>query len=241
MMLVIYTGFNYYIAELPGSMLKSKGKSLIIGAGTLSSTGYLVRQGFDVTTVDIDQVVANMGQKYFGDLNKLKPGDFNLVIADARRYIKQVPDNSMDLIVLDIPAPYHVQTALLYVPSFFKELSRCLKPGGIVAVNTCSYKLRDEISSSIAKSACSVFADVNAIQGETLGLTILYCSDKLPFDSNALARQLEKQEKRIFKIVDNKATRFITSDARAHTEENLCALIMLSRYEVPESEKWLKD
>lgn len=228
--------FNYYIAELPGSLLKEKKDALIVGSGTLSSTGYLVRQGFDVTTVDIDSKVAKMGRKYFSDLNKLKDDQFKLVIADARRFIKTVPDNSKDLIVLDIPAPYHIQTALLYVPSFFQELSRCLKPGGIVALNTCSYRLQDEISSSIAKSACSVFDDVYAIQGETLGLTILYCSDNLPFNSKSLGDKLAEEEKRVFRIFNNKATRYIVSDAKAHTEDNLCALIMLSRYEIPEND-----
>lgn len=239
--------FNYYIAELPGRLLKNKkeARALVVGSGTLSSTGYLVRQGYQVTTVDIDRVVADLGLKYFGKFNRLDQSNpagaeqFKLVIDDARRYVRSVPDRSCDLIVLDIPAPYHIQTALLYVPSFFKELKRCLKPGGIVSINTCSYQLDDRIAASIARGATEVFADVNSIQGDSLGLTILYCSDQLPFSMRSLQDEASKVEKERFSILDNQALRFAVRGAKAHTEENLCALLLLSRYEFPELKKWL--
>ncbi|MCB9466681.1 MAG: methyltransferase domain-containing protein [Candidatus Obscuribacterales bacterium] len=239
--------FNYYIAELPGRLVShdSKARALVVGSGTLSSSGYLVRQGYQVTTVDIDRVVADLGLKYFGELNQLnqfKHGDskkFELVIDDARRYIRSVPDRSCDLIVLDIPAPYHIQTALLYVPSFLKELKRCLKPGGIVSINTCSYQLDDRIAASIARGATEVFEDVSSIQGDSLGLTILYCSDRLPFSMRSLRSEASKSEKDRFSIMDNQALRFAVRGVKAHTEENLCALLLLSRYEFPELKKWL--
>ena len=230
--------FNYYIADLPGRLVKrkqgEKSSALIVGSGTLSSTGYLCRQGFDVTTVDIDAVVARMGMKYFSSNTGLKNGDFELVIDDARRFVRSVPDGKYDLIVLDIPAPFHVQTALLYVPSFFKELKRCLKPGGIVALNTCSYKLDDRISASITAGALSVFEDVSSIQGDSLGLTILYCSDHLPFAMEQLRKEAAMNERDKFLVRDDRNLRYTTRDAKPHTEENLCALMLLSRYEFPE-------
>lgn len=226
--------FNYYIAELPGKLVPEKKNAVIVGSGTLASTGYLVRQGFDVTTVEIDQSVYKIGKQYFSDLNKLKGDEYKLVIGDARRYFRKVPSNSLDIIVLDIPAPYHLQTALLYVPSFFSELKRCLKPNGILTVNTCSFELTDPISASIAKSASSVFGEVLALQSDKLGLTVLYCSKNDPIPTRKLKQELAKLKGEKLKLYDNQATRFVVSDTRSHTRDNLCALLLLARYELPE-------
>ncbi|MBK9144495.1 MAG: methyltransferase domain-containing protein [Candidatus Melainabacteria bacterium] len=226
--------FNYYIAELPGRLVADKGRALIVGSGSLSSTGYLVRQGFEVTTIEIDKKVADYGMKYFNDLNKLSASDFKLEIGDARRIIAGLPDRSYDLIVLDIPAPFHIQTALLYTPAFFGELNRCLKDGGIAAINTCSYKVDDPIARAIGASACKSFADLRAITGESLGLTILYCARKLPPAIESLREQARVQERQGFQIFDDRAFRAIVGDTRPHDSENLAALLLFAREHLPE-------
>lgn len=227
--------FNYYIAELPGRLIEQKkGKALIVGSGSLSSTGYLVRQGFDVTTVDIDKKVAEFGMRYFHHLNRLRSEDFDLRIADARAIVEATPDRTYDLIVLDIPAPFHVQTALLYTPTFFKQLNRCLKNGGIVAVNTCAYDINDPIAASIAKSACLSFDQVTAVTGESLGLTILYCARQLPMTDKELEAQISVDEKHGFKLFSPHALKQLTKDVAPHNEDNLAALLMFAREHLPE-------
>ncbi|MCW5824719.1 MAG: hypothetical protein KIT34_18115 [Cyanobacteria bacterium TGS_CYA1] len=225
--------FNYYISALPGAMLKHKGTALVIGSGSLNSTNYLLKEGFDVTTVDIDKNVAEFGLKYFNAINP-KQAKFHLVIDDARAYVHNL-DKKFDLIILDTPAPYHLQTSMLYTKSFFEDLKKHLNPGGIASINTCSWHLDDEIGSSIARGATEVFDDITTIQGESVGLTIMYCSDKLPFNTLDLRNELAKKSERKFTVFDKAGleTFLNAANARAHGIKNPIALLALSRMHLP--------
>lgn len=225
--------FNYYISALPGAMLKDKGEALVIGSGSLNSTNYLLNEGFDVTTVDIDKNVAEFGLKYFNAINS-KQAKFHLVIDDARAYVHNL-DKKFDLIVLDTPAPYHLQTSMLYTKNFFNDLKIHLKPGGIASINTCSWHLDDEIGSSIARGATEVFEDISTIQGQSVGLTIMYCSDKLPFKTLDLRNELAKKSESKFTVFDKAGLEtFLNAvNARAHGIKNPIALLALSRMHLP--------
>lgn len=224
--------FNYYISSLPGALLKQKKDALVIGSGSLNSTKYLIDRGFSVTTVDIDKNVAEFGLKYF---NQIDPSKFNLVIDDARAYVHNLDQKKFDLIILDTPAPYHLQTSMLYTKNFFVDLKKHLKPGGIASINTCSWHLDDEIGSSIARGATEVFEDIATIQGESVGLTIMYCSDKLPFNTMDLKNVLAKEPERKFTVFDKAGleTFLNASGAKAHGIKNPIALLALSRIHLP--------
>ncbi len=224
--------FNYYISALPGALLKNKGDALVIGSGSLNSTNHLLKEGYSVTTVDIDKEVANLGLKYFSKLNSPK---FKLVIDDARAYVHNLGSKKFDLIVMDTPAPYHIQTSLLYTKTFFLDLKKHLKSGGIASINTCSWHLDDEIGGSIAKGATEVFEDISTIQGESVGLTILYCSNKLPFDTKSLRSELSRKPEKKFTIYDRAGleTFLYSSKAKAHGIKNPIALLALSRIHLP--------
>jgi len=224
--------FNYYISALPGALLKNKGEALVIGSGSLNSTNHLLKEGYSVTTVDIDKEVAKLGLKYFSKLNSPK---FKLVIDDARSYVHNLGNKKFDLIVMDTPAPYHIQTSMLYTKAFFLDLKKHLKSGGVASINTCSWHLDDEIGGSIAKGATEVFEDVSTIQGESVGLTILYCSDKLPFDTTSLRSELSKEPERKFTIYDRAGleTFLLSSKAKAHSIKNPIALLSLARIHLP--------
>lgn len=229
--------FNYYISALPGTLLQRKGEALVIGSGSLISTTHLISQGYSVTTIDIDKYVADFGMKYFAHKNKLNqntPG-FKLVIDDARAYVHNLKDKQFDLIVMDTPAPFHLQTSMLYTKNFFADLKNHLKPGGITSINTCSWDLDEPIGSSIAKGASEVFPDIFTVQGESVGLTIMYCSDHLSFDEKKLRQELAKTEEHKFTIYDRAAldTFLAQSNVRAHGIKNPIALLTLSRIHLP--------
>ncbi len=229
--------FNYYISALPGALVKNKGEALVIGSGSLLSTSHLVKQGFTVTTIDIDKDVAELGLKYFSAQNNLKKNSagFNLVIDDARAYISKLGDKKFDLIVMDTPAPYHLQTSMLYTKTFFTELKKHMNPQAVASINTCSWHLDDEIGASIAKGASEVFEDITAIQGESAGLTIMYCSDQLPFDTNKLRNELSKVQEKKFTVYDRAGLSAFIDPAKikAHGIKNPIALLTLSRIHLP--------
>ena len=230
--------FNFYIASVPAKLSLSKGKALVIGSGTLESTAFLRREGFHVTTVDIDKKVPELGLEYFNDINKLDAKDLNLVIADARRMIREIPDHYYDLIVLDVPAPYRLQTALLYTPTFFKQLSRTIKKGGTVSINTCSHDPTGAIASSITASALESFPDVVAVTGGSLGLTVLYCGESLPYDTEELIPLIRQKEGRGCNVFSKDSIKNLLRNAKPHSRDNLYALLLLSRHELPEFSQW---
>ncbi len=227
--------FNIYMSRIPGRLAPNKGKALVIGSGSMSTTGFLKEEGFDVTTVEIDAEVPKLGLRYFSGISKLKPNNLHLVIDDARSYIRTVPDATFDLIVMDVPAPYRLQTALLYTPTFFTQLKRCLKPGGIASICSCSYNLKNAVAGAIAAGTIQIFGDVTAVKSERVGLTILYCSDRLPFSSKQLLAALAEDEKKK-RVYDLPAIQRVIQNIKPHSRDNLCALLMLARWEFPEIE-----
>lgn len=227
--------FNYYISALPGTLLQRKGEALVIGSGSLISTAHLIKQGYSVTTIDIDKNVAELGLKYFSDKNSLNentPG-FKLVIDDARAYVHNLNDKKFDLIIMDTPAPYHLQTSMLYTKNFFADLKNHLKPGGIASINTCAWDLDEPIGASIARGASEVFPEIYTVQGESVGLTIMYCSDHLNFDSKKLKQELLKTQEYKFTIYDRPVLETFLSNVKAHGIKNPIALLTLSRIHLP--------
>lgn len=84
--------------------------------------------------VDVDPLVIEVAQKYFG----VKPGPrLRLIEGDARVYVKRTT-KTYDLIILDAytssrygsTIPHHLTTR-----EFFREVARCLRPGGVIAYN----------------------------------------------------------------------------------------------------------
>lgn len=227
--------FNYYISALPGTLLQRKGEALVIGSGSLISTAHLIKQGYSVTTIDIDKNVAELGLKYFSDKNSLNentPG-FKLVIDDARAYVHNLNDKKFDLIIMDTPAPYHLQTSMLYTKNFFADLKNHLKPGGIASINTCAWDLDEPIGASIARGASEVFPEIYTVQGESVGLTIMYCSDHLNLDSKKLKQELLKTQEYKFTIYDRPVLETFLSNVKAHGIKNPIALLTLSRIHLP--------
>lgn len=230
--------FNYYISALPGTLLQRKGEALVIGSGSLISTSHLIKRGYNVTTIDIDKYVPTLGLKYFADKNNLSantPG-FKLVIDDARAYVHNLQDKQFDLIIMDTPAPYHLQTSMLYTKNFFADLKKHLKPGGIASINTCAWDLDEPIGASIARGASEIFPDIITVQGESCGLTIMYCSDRLNFDTEKLKQELLKTDEHKFTIHDRAVLTSFLSNTKAHGIKNPIALLTLSRIHLPKME-----
>ncbi|NLI76287.1 MAG: hypothetical protein GX442_07590 [Candidatus Riflebacteria bacterium] len=225
--------FNHYIAELPGRFFRDKGRALVVGSGSLGSTAYLVRQGFEVVTVDLDRQVAEFGMTFFHDLHGLATGDFQLRTGDIRRVLAEHPDERYDLIVLDIPAAFHLHTALLYTPEFLGRLKERLSPGGMVALNTTGSDLGDGVPAAIIRGACQTFAEVMGVRGGSLGLIVLYCGTRLPMTVATMKEQLLIDERQGFEIFPDASLRTATRGVPPHTADHLAALLMTLQARVP--------
>jgi spermidine synthase len=183
-----FEAFNVFLAEVPGSLRDTRGDALVVGSGSFLSAGLLHRLGYSVTVVELDEAVARLGFFHFADVHGLSPGEVRVEIADARRYLAHTAQ-SFDVIVLDVPAPYHVQTALLHSEPFYRMVSAHLRPGGVAAISLCG-EAGSPIARSIIAGAARAFSSVAAIEPSGAPGGFLYAGNPLPFTSVRLARDL---------------------------------------------------
>lgn len=171
--------FDVFLAAVPGELHHGRGAALVIGSGSYSSSAALRRQGYRVTVVELDEAVARLGWEHFAAVHRLAPGDVTLVVDDGRRFLARDP-HRYDVIVLDVPAPFHLQTALLHTPDFYRLVAAHLGPGGVAALSLCDSP-GTPIADAIAASALASFGEVMVLEPESVGLGLLYAGARLPF------------------------------------------------------------
>ncbi|KAH8170958.1 spermine/spermidine synthase domain-containing protein [Sarocladium implicatum] len=105
--------------------------ALVIGLGIGTTPSALVQHGIDTTVVEIDPVVHQFAEKYFG-LQENNPA----VLKDAIKYTAQLAEESMtyDYIVHDVFTG-GAEPVGLFTLEFLQSLSSLLKPDGVVAIN----------------------------------------------------------------------------------------------------------
>ncbi len=183
------TAFNSALSEVPGMLLAAERRqnALVVGSGSFSSSAKLKKLGYKVTVIELDAEVARLGFEYFQEEHGLKPGVVNVLYGDARRVLRQLPKNHFDVIALDIPAPFHLRTAMLYTPGFYRLVASRLKPNGIASLSLCSYSWTGPVGGAIAASAAKVFGEIFITTSDSVGLSFLYASaQSLPFQPEAV-------------------------------------------------------
>lgn len=82
--------------------------------------------------VEIDGAVVDFAKAHFSDINAGVFDDprFSVVIADGARFVAET-DERFDVILIDSTDP-HGPGAVLFTSEFYRDLKRCLEPGGVV-------------------------------------------------------------------------------------------------------------
>lgn len=227
------TLFPQLLAQLPGRLLPARGPALVAGSGSFSAAGHLQRLGYDVTVVELDEKVAQLGFAHFAAAHKLRPGQVRVVIDDIRRFLAHAKEH-YQLIVLDVPAPYHLQTALLHTATFYRLVAAHLLPGGAAALSLCD-DLDGPVGSSIAAAAAQSFAELQVVESEALGLSVLYASAQgaLPFSVAATAAALAEYDSLGGQVYGDATTRSILRTAEPLSEYDLSGVLALSRQSLP--------
>ncbi len=110
---------------------------LIIGGGE----GATLREALKHNTVekavmvDIDEKVVEFAKQYLGFMHQ---GSFDdpraeVVIMDGLKYVKESPENSFDVVILDLTDPYAGPAARpLYSEEFYRDVYRVLSDDGVM-------------------------------------------------------------------------------------------------------------
>ncbi len=156
--------FNFYLSELPARALKSR-KVLVIGSGSMSSAGRLSQTAAEVTNVEIDPVVVKASKRYFSHLHPAPEFPWKIVYADARVFLRQT-EETFDLVILDVPTSFTLQTGSLFTRDFFELVRSRLSPGGAMSIylsERVSLGGRQTIAGPILSAFVRTYRDVSVV------------------------------------------------------------------------------
>lgn len=156
----------------PAQSTEIKPRSLaILGlAGGTTARQYRLAYGnsIDITGVEIDPVILDIGHQYF----HLGDARAHEVTADARYWI-DTQAGKYDLVVLDAYRqpyiPFHLTTE-----EFFAQVREHINPGGVAAVNVGRTATDYRLVAAIASTMAAVFTDVYVIDDTSFENTLVY-------------------------------------------------------------------
>ncbi len=128
--------------------------SLVLGMAAGMLPRYLHHKGLKVTAVEINPNSLEAATKYFN----FNPKGVQVHIEDARTYVRR-HKLAYDLVVTDLFQGDCTPDYLLTV-EFFREVQACLRPGGVVIINTYFDPNNEAADDTIMATVCSVFPQV---------------------------------------------------------------------------------
>jgi len=132
-----------------------------------------------------------------------------------------------------VPAPYHVRTALLHTPSFYRLARSRLRPGGVVTLSLCD-DADGEVGRAIAASASTVFPDVIIVESRSVGIALLYAGAPLPFSPEDVASALA-QDPRGGRVRSGADLAALLASAAPLSEGRLMPVLSMARGELEEA------
>ena len=131
-------GYHEMLVNIPMQTHKQVKKALVIGGGDGGTVRELLRhhQIVAVKMVEIDEVVVKASKQHLPTLSSaFNHPKLDLEIGDGIKYLAECPNESYDLILIDGSDPAGPAEGLFTEP-FFRDVYRCLKPGGVLSTHS---------------------------------------------------------------------------------------------------------
>ena len=151
--------YHEMIVHVPMLTHPSVKDVLVIGAGDGGTIRELVRhQGIEqITMVEIDEAVVRASKQFLPTISSaLEDPKLNLLIDDGIEFVKNAADNSYDLVIIDSSDPVGPSEGL-FTKSFYQDVYRCLRSGGVVTVQSESPIFHREAFVDLNKCLKQVF------------------------------------------------------------------------------------
>ena len=229
---------NIVIGQIPAELIHPK-TALVIGAGVMQTEQLIADYANEVTTVEIDPMVADAGLRYFTAFNQMdRLTNRQVIIDDAKHYIAN-SNQRYDLIVADTPALYSIQTATLYSAPFFQSVGDHLTPGGLLVANMTSPFVPDSVvSQRIAATLLARFKEVMVVSPASVGWSFAYASDHLPFSRAKMEAALRRNGETQLTIFETPAVQAIAGDAQPITLDSLDLVLQTSASWIGDRLSW---
>ncbi|MEL6469548.1 MAG: polyamine aminopropyltransferase [Cyanobacteria bacterium J06623_4] len=138
-------------------------KALVIGGGDGGSVREILRhQAIEqVTMVEIDEAVVRASRSFLPSLScALDHPKLNLIIDDGIKYLRNAPDESFDLIVIDSSDPVGPATGL-FSRAFYRDVYRCLTPHGVMSTQSESPRFNQAAFVQLSHCLQDIFGQVS--------------------------------------------------------------------------------
>lgn len=139
---------------------------LVIGAGDGGTIRELMRHpGIEkVTMVEIDDAVVRASKQFLPTISSaLEHPKLNLLIDDGIKFVKEAADAAYDLVIIDSSDPVGPSEGL-FTKSFYEDVYRCLRPGGVVTIQSESPVFHPK-----------AFVDLNKCLKEVFSIDNVHC------------------------------------------------------------------
>ena len=158
--------YHEMIVHVPMLTHPSVKDVLVIGAGDGGTIRELVRhQGIErIIMVEIDEAVVRASKQFLPAISSaLEHPKLNLLIDNGIKFVKNAADSSYDLVIIDSSDPVGPSEGL-FTKSFYEDVYRCLRPGGIVTVQSESPIFHKD-----------AFVDLNKCLKQVFGVESVHC------------------------------------------------------------------
>ncbi len=212
---------NVALGEVPARLMQPS-SMVTVGSGSMALEGLVSEHVGHVTTVELDPVVLGASHEFFDYINHTDQlPNWSYVIDDAKHFFANTPDR-YNLVTMNVPAPLTAQTATLYSASFYASVKARLEPKGVLAVSLTRKLTADAtLPRRIAAGLLANFAHVIAVTPSSVGITFVYASDDLPFDTTDVQFMFQATGEQEFAIMDETALRALVGSATPITLDDL--------------------
>lgn len=225
---------NVVVGQVPAALAKPK-NALVIGAGVMQTEALIAADGAEVTTVEIDPMVADVGNRLFLAYNHMDTLTNRTVVVDDAKHFLATTAARYDLIVADTPAAFSTQPATLYSLPFYQSVRDHLSPRGVFVGNmTSQFVPGDTISRRVAASVLRTFKQVIVVTPASVGWSFVFAGDDLPFTRQQLERALRASGEAQFSIFDRSAVEVVAGDAQPITLDTMDFVLQTSW-------EWIQD
>jgi spermidine synthase len=132
------TSYHETIVHVPMQTHPGVKDVLVIGAGDGGTIRELVRypEIERITMVEIDEVVIRASKQFLPTISSaFNHPKLNLLVDDGIKFVESAADAAYDLIIIDSSDPVGPSEGL-FTKSFYDNVYRCLRPGGVITVQS---------------------------------------------------------------------------------------------------------
>ena len=148
------TLYTYALERLALAAAHKPQKALVLGAGAGVIPAAFAEAGIDVHAVDINPAIVKISRDYLG----FDPSSISIAYEDARMSARHCT-RDYDIVAVDLfrgdGIPEHLSTR-----EFFADVHACLKPGGVMVMNSFMHVTDPKAEYALVKTIGTVFGDV---------------------------------------------------------------------------------